>query len=73
MTRLDDTLSVKVAGVTVFDRGAGVEADLDQVRRAFEQPEIEIHAALGLGEGNAEAWGCDLSEEYVHINADYTT
>ena len=68
-----DTLSVKVAGVTVFDRGAGVEADLDQVRRAFEQPEIEIHAALGLGDGAAEAWGCDLSEEYVHINADYTT
>ena len=68
-----DTLTVKVAGVTVFDKGAGVEADLEQVRSAFEQPEIEIHAALGMGEGKAEAWGCDLSEEYVHINADYTT
>ena len=68
-----DTLTVQVAGVTVFDKGAGVEADLDRVRRAFEQPEIEIHAALGMGEGKAEAWGCDLSEEYVHINADYTT
>jgi len=68
-----DTLTVKVAGVTVFDKGAGVEADLDRVRSAFEQPEIEIHAALGMGEGTAEAWGCDLSEEYVHINADYTT
>jgi glutamate N-acetyltransferase / amino-acid N-acetyltransferase len=43
------------------------------VRRAFEQPEIEIHADLGLGEGTAEAWGCDLSAEYVRINADYTT
>jgi glutamate N-acetyltransferase/amino-acid N-acetyltransferase len=68
-----DTLTVKVAGVTVFDKGAGVEADLDQVRRAFAQPEIEISAALGMGEGEAEAWGCDLSEEYVRINADYTT
>jgi len=68
-----DTLTVKVAGVTVFDKGAGVEADLDRVRSAFEQPEIEIHAALGMGDGKAEAWGCDLSEEYVHINADYTT
>jgi glutamate N-acetyltransferase / amino-acid N-acetyltransferase len=68
-----DTLTVKVAGVTVFDKGAGVEADLDRVRSAFQQPEIEIHAALGMGEGKAEAWGCDLSEEYVHINADYTT
>ncbi len=68
-----DTLTVKIAGVTVFDRGAGVEADLERVRSAFEQPEIEIHAALGMGDGTAEAWGCDLSEEYVHINADYTT
>jgi len=68
-----DTLTVKVAGVTVFDRGAGVEADLDQVRRGFAQAEIEVHASLGMGEGEAEAWGCDLSEEYVRINADYTT
>jgi len=28
---------------------------------------------LGLGQGTAEAWGCDLSAEYVRINADYTT
>jgi glutamate N-acetyltransferase/amino-acid N-acetyltransferase len=68
-----DRLTVTVAGVTVFTAGAGVEVDLDVVRRAFEQPEIEIVAELGLGEGVAEAWGCDLSAEYVHINADYTT
>ena len=68
-----DTLTVKVAGVTVFDKGAGVEADLDRVRDAFQQPEIEVFASLGMGEGSAEAWGCDLSEEYVRINADYTT
>ncbi len=68
-----DTLTVRVAGVTVFERGAGVEADLEQVRRAFQQPEIEIQAWLGIGEGAAEAWGCDLSAEYVRINAEYTT
>ena len=68
-----DRLTVSVAGVTVFTAGAGLEVDLDDVRRAFEQPEIEIVAELGLGEGTAEAWGCDLSAEYVHINADYTT
>jgi glutamate N-acetyltransferase/amino-acid N-acetyltransferase len=68
-----DRLTVSVAGVTVFAAGSGLEVDLDEVRRAFEQPEIEIVASLGLGEGAAEAWGCDLSAEYVHINADYTT
>ena len=68
-----DRLTVSVAGLTVFTAGAGVEVDLEAVRRAFEQPEIEIAASLGLGDGSAEAWGCDLSAEYVRINADYTT
>ena len=68
-----DRLHLTVGGLVVFERGAGVDVDLAAVRRAFEQPEIEITAKLGLGEGRAEAWGCDLSEEYVRINADYTT
>ena len=68
-----DKLTVKVGGVTVFARGAGVDADLQAIRKVFEEPEIEIAADLGLGEGTAEAWGCDLSADYVRINADYTT
>jgi len=68
-----DRLQLRVGGLVVFERGAGVDVDLSAVRRAFEQPEIEIVAALGLADGSAEAWGCDLSEEYVRINADYTT
>ncbi len=68
-----DRLHLTVGGLVVFERGAGVDVDLQAVRRAFEQTEIEIVATLGLGEGSAEAWGCDLSEEYVRINADYTT
>jgi glutamate N-acetyltransferase/amino-acid N-acetyltransferase len=68
-----DRLHLSVGGLVVFERGSGVDVDLAAVRRAFEQPEIEIVAKLGLGDGSAEAWGCDLSEEYVRINADYTT
>ena len=68
-----DRLHLSVGGMVVFERGAGVDVDLSAVRRAFEQPEIEIVATLGLAGGRAEAWGCDLSEEYVRINADYTT
>ena len=68
-----DKLHLSIGGLVVFDRGAGVDVDLTAVRRAFEQSEIEIVAKLGLADGNAEAWGCDLSEEYVRINAEYTT
>ena len=68
-----DRLTVRVGGLTVFTAGAGQPVDLEAVRQAFRTPEIEIAAELGLGDGEAEAWGCDLSEEYVQINADYTT
>ncbi len=68
-----DRLHLSIGGLVVFERGTGVDVDLSAVRRAFEQPEIEIVATLGLANGHAEAWGCDLSEEYVRINAEYTT
>jgi len=68
-----DRLLLSIGGLTVFERGAGVAVDLGAVRAVFEQPEIEIVATLGMGEAASEAWGCDLSEEYVRINADYTT
>ena len=34
---------------------------------------ISIRLSLGIGKGSAMAWGCDLSDQYVRINADYTT
>jgi glutamate N-acetyltransferase / amino-acid N-acetyltransferase len=68
-----DRLSVAIGDCVVFASGTGQEVDLDAVRHTFEQPEIAIRIGLGLGGGTAEAWGCDLSSDYVHINADYTT
>ncbi|MGH7904394.1 MAG: bifunctional glutamate N-acetyltransferase/amino-acid acetyltransferase ArgJ [Candidatus Dormibacteraceae bacterium] len=68
-----DSLAVSIGGVLVFSRGVPVDPDLGRVRAAFERPEVEIEAELALGDGAAEAWGCDLSEEYVRINAEYTT
>ncbi len=34
---------------------------------------VLIRLSIGKGSGSARAWGCDLSEKYVRINADYTT
>ena len=34
---------------------------------------ISIRVKVGRGKGTATAWGCDLSDQYVRINADYTT
>ena len=48
-------------------------ARLDRIREIMTQPEYAIQIDLGLGAGQDHVWTCDLSEEYVKINAKYTT
>jgi glutamate N-acetyltransferase/amino-acid N-acetyltransferase len=43
------------------------------LREILKSNEITITVDIGLGNSSAEAWGCDLSYEYVKINAEYTT
>jgi glutamate N-acetyltransferase/amino-acid N-acetyltransferase len=45
-------------------------AEADAAAR-FAQPEIDIRVDLGLGDGEATVWTCDLSHDYVSINGDY--
>ena len=68
-----DRCRVAIGDVTVFAAGQPVAIHLDAIRSAFAVPRIDIAVDLGGGEGRGRAWGCDLSPEYVHINADYTT
>ena len=35
--------------------------------------EVLIHVSLGAGSASSTVWGCDLTDGYVRINADYTT
>jgi glutamate N-acetyltransferase/amino-acid N-acetyltransferase len=37
----------------------------------FAQPELDVRVDLGLGDGEAIVWTCDLSHDYVSINGDY--
>ena len=69
------TLRIAIAGQLVFDGAAGGPAPFDRgaARAAMNAPEILIRLDLGLGSGRGEAFGCDLTEEYVIENAEYTT
>ena len=69
----DRRATVHIAGIEVFASGVPVAFDPNAVRAAFSKAEIDIELMLGLGAGEATAWGTDLSAEYVHINAEYTT
>jgi glutamate N-acetyltransferase/amino-acid N-acetyltransferase len=47
--------------------------DLADVARSMKADEVRIHVSLGTGSTAFTAYGCDLSDGYVRINADYTT
>jgi glutamate N-acetyltransferase/amino-acid N-acetyltransferase len=67
-----DKLRIAIAGTLVFD-GAPLLFDREAVRKAMDAPEVLIRLHLGLGGGAGEAFGCDLTEQYVIENAEYTT
>lgn len=68
-----DRCRVSIGGAEVFAAGQPTPVDLEDVRTGCARSQIDVHVDLGAGEGRGLAWGCDLSPEYVHINADYTT
>ncbi|MGO9708237.1 MAG: bifunctional ornithine acetyltransferase/N-acetylglutamate synthase, partial [Polyangiaceae bacterium] len=65
--------TVTLQGVTVFTAGAPTAADPLALRAKMRQPQVAIDVALQDGNASATAWGCDLSYDYVKINADYTS
>ncbi len=66
--------SVKLGGVVVFRNGASAgPAARARARRALAGPELRIEVDLGIGRGAAQIFTCDLSYDYVRINAEYTT
>ncbi len=61
-------------GLTVFRNGAPSGAAARRRAEAkLAAAEVEIAVDLGVGRHSARMWTCDLSGEYVRINAEYTT
>ena len=53
--------------------GGSVPFDANQAHQYMSQGEYDIRITLGLGKARLEFLTCDLTTEYVHINADYST
>ncbi|MBN2590497.1 MAG: bifunctional glutamate N-acetyltransferase/amino-acid acetyltransferase ArgJ [Sedimentisphaerales bacterium] len=68
-----EKLSCKIGSVTVFHNGKPRKFDAQKVSKIVSQPEHTILVDLGAGKKNDFCYGCDLSAEYVSINADYHT
>jgi acetylglutamate kinase len=65
--------SVQVQGTAVFGQGMPTGADPTALRAKMREPQVTIDVTLAEGDAKATAWGCDLSYDYVKINADYTS
>ena len=66
-------LNCKIGTVTVFHNGKPRKFDANKVSGIVSQPEHTISVDLGTGKNSDFCYGCDLSAEYVSINADYHT
>jgi glutamate N-acetyltransferase / amino-acid N-acetyltransferase len=64
--------SVHVQDIAVF-AGKPLEFDRKAASQAMRAEEVIITCDLGNGSSGGTAWGCDLTEGYVKINAEYTT
>lgn len=59
--------------ILVCKDGNGLAFDEDKAKEILLEKEIEIIVSLRDGNGSAEAYGCDLTYDYVKINGDYRT
>lgn len=59
--------------IPVCKDGAGIEFSEEKAKEILLESEITIEIGLNSGDGEAVAWGCDLTYDYVKINGDYRT
>jgi glutamate N-acetyltransferase/amino-acid N-acetyltransferase len=69
----EEKVDLFINGVCIMEAGKPIPFHRDAVVSLMKQPEVTFRLQLNLGDGEATAWGCDLTEEYVIINSAYTT
>tara|TARA_Y100000814_G_scaffold267031_1_gene221216 strand:+ start:19654 stop:20802 length:1149 start_codon:yes stop_codon:yes gene_type:complete len=67
-----EKILVKLQGTVVYEN-APQNFDLEKLSSTMNTETVLIEIDLKVGNHSAKAWGCDLSAEYIRINAEYTT
>lgn len=70
---LGNDINALQKGVQVAKNGMGIEFDNEKAVKILKNEKVEILIELNDGEFSSTAWGCDLSYDYVKINAEYHT
>ena len=68
-----DQTDLYFGDVQVLAGGRPLECDQKKLEAVVKQREYKVTLVLNIGEASASAYTCDLSYEYVKINAEYTT
>ena len=61
----------KSGKIHIFGNGTALDYSEEEATKILSDPEVTVLADMHMGEAEATAWGCDLSYDYVKINADY--
>ncbi len=57
--------------IQIMENGVAADYSEEEATRILSEPEVTAAADVKMGSGSATAWGCDLTCDYVRINADY--
>ena len=68
-----NTIDITLQSIAVLKNSEPQMFSEEEMKMRLQEHEIMIDVYLHLGEGIGSAWGCDLSYEYVKINACYRT
>jgi glutamate N-acetyltransferase/amino-acid N-acetyltransferase len=66
-------LNISLEKLMLFKHGVPLEFSEEEALKLLQNKEVNINLDLGLGEHSSTAWGCDLTYDYVKINAAYRT
>ncbi len=71
---LDESkIDVYVNDIQIVADGRAIAYNIQSVVMALGEDTVRLRVALNVGDGYGQAWGCDLTEEYVVFNSAYTT
>ncbi|NQJ20234.1 bifunctional glutamate N-acetyltransferase/amino-acid acetyltransferase ArgJ [Streptococcus suis] len=68
-----DHIDIALEGIPVMTQSSPVEFDQEEMAEIMQKDTITINVNLHMGPASGRAWGCDLSYDYVKINALYRT
>ncbi len=69
--RVDLFFESAAGKIQIIENGVAVDYSEEEAAKILSEPEVAAVADVKMGDASATAWGCDLTYDYVKINADY--